>query len=128
MTVATIETGLVSCTKLADGMVVRLAGELGDEQLAALRDALLRPAGADIRDVVVDAGDVYAVSPAALAVLVAAHEWAVTGGRRFMLSRTSEAIEDALADCGIDAGLPRLHALGDDDGAVVIPVPRPAEA
>src|SRR5947209_16280993 len=104
MTVATVETGSVSCTRLADGMVVQLVGAVSDEQLPALRDALLRPAPSRVRDVVVDAGEVEEVSAAALAVLVAAHEWAVTGGRRFMLSRTSPALDEALAECGIDGG------------------------
>ena len=127
MTVATVETGQVSCTRLADGVVVQLAGEIGDEQLGALRQALLRPTSAELRDVVVDAGEVDAVSSGALAVLVAAHEWAVTGGRRFMLSRSSDAIEEALAECGIDSGLPRLHALGGEtEQGVVLPLPRGA--
>ena len=110
--------------------MVQLAGELGEEQLAELRQVLLRPAPAEVRDVVIDAGGLYAVSPTALAVLVAAHEWAVTGGRRFMLSRSSDALDEALADCGLDGDLPRLHALGDSDDAegVVIPMPRAARS
>src|SRR5437588_165768 len=68
MTLATVETGTVCCTRLADGMVVQLGGALGPEQLPALRDVLLRPAPAHLRDVVVDAGDVDYLAPEALAV------------------------------------------------------------
>jgi anti-anti-sigma regulatory factor len=127
MTVATVETGAISCTRLADGIVVQLSGAIGDEQTGALRNVLLRPAPVEIRDVVVDAGDVYAVSSSALAVLVAANEWAATGGRRFMLSRSCAALDEALRECGVEGGLPRLNALGGgdaDETGVVIPIPR----
>lgn len=137
MTVATLETGYVGCARLADGMVVQLGGELTDDYLPALRQVLLRPMPSHCRDVVVDAGEVTVVSPAALAVLVAANEWAVTGGRRFLLSRSSTALDEALLEYGVEGGLPRLHALdsgrraaagedaSDTEATVHMLIPRP---
>jgi anti-anti-sigma factor len=129
MTAMAVETGHVGCARLADGMLVQLAGEVGDEQLPALRHLLLAPVDEQCKDIVVDAGAVDEISPAALAVLVAAREWAEIQGVRFLLSRSSWAVEDALTLHGCLDGLPRLRELADaPDGAAGIAVPHQREA
>jgi len=107
----TVDTGHVGCARLADGMVVQLAGDLAREQLPLLRQVLLTPMPTDCRDVIVDAGGVERIDDAALAVLVAAREWIEEQGGRFMLSSCSEALDDALREIGFADGLPRLQEL-----------------
>src|SRR3954453_3842792 len=51
MTAMAIETGAVTSTHLADGLLVQLSGELGPEQLIEMRGSLLSPLPADCRDV-----------------------------------------------------------------------------
>src|SRR4051794_3114236 len=58
MTAMLVETGLVTSTRLADGLLVQLTGDLGEHHLAELRDTLLGPLPSECRDVVVDAGEV----------------------------------------------------------------------
>ena len=111
MAATLMDTGHVGCAALEDGLFVQLSGELGEEQLDLLRAVLLVPLPAECRDVVVDAGEVDALDDAALAVLVAAREWVEESERRFLLSRTSPALEEALARLGCEGGLPRLHQL-----------------
>ena len=54
MTAMAIETSAVTSTRMADGLLVRLAGELGTETLTDLRSTLLSPLPDGCRDVVVD--------------------------------------------------------------------------
>ena len=109
---ATIEeTGRVDSTYLADGKLVQLSGILGDAQLPAMRLALLMPLALEYRDVVVDAGDVCAISDDAVAVLVAAEQWATANGVRFMLSRRSRALEQVLTELDLMDALPLLSEL-----------------
>src|SRR3954470_1360452 len=126
MTAMTIETGAVSSTRMADGLLVRLAGELGTETLTDLRSTLLSPLPADCRDVVVDAGDVSDVEFEALAVVFAAWAWAEEQGARFLLSRTSAEFDAVLVDNGVAEDLPRLSELPSAPGAAVIPLQRVA--
>jgi anti-anti-sigma regulatory factor len=104
--------GSVNCVHLADGKLVQLSGRIGREELAALRLALLTPLFDDCRDVVIDAGDVVAVDDEAIAVLVAAEEWATYAGARLLLSRAAPVLEQALADLDFSNRIPRLAALG----------------
>jgi anti-anti-sigma regulatory factor len=107
MTTRAAEVGArVACVHLADGVVVRLGGTLTDDNVPELRDALLSPFAASCRDVVVDAGDVEDVTEPALAVLVAARDWAHDNGRRFFVSRLSPLVRAALRVC--DVSLPEL--------------------
>lgn len=129
MTAVAVETGHVGCARLADGMLVQLVGEVGDGQLPALRHLLLSPLDEECKDIVVDAGDVDEISPAALAVLVAAREWAQMQGVRFLLSRSSWALEDALTLHGCLDGLPRLNELPTaSDAGPGVTIPRQREA
>ena len=121
MTAMAVERGHVGCTRMADGLLVQLVGALDAAQLPALRQVLLSPLPEGCRDVVVDAGDVLDVEPAALAVLVAANEWIEEQGARFLLSRSAPALEDALAEHGLPEGLPRLNPL---PAAPRVPRPR----
>jgi len=126
MTTLTIETGAVTSSQLADGLLVQLSGELGAEQLAPLRSTLLSPLPAECRDVVVDAGEVVDVEFEALAILFAAWAWAEEHGARFLLSRTSEEFDAVLADNGVSEDLPRLSQLPSAPAAPVIPLQRVA--
>src|SRR6478672_5639039 len=126
MTAMAIETGAVTSTRMADGLLVRLAGELGTETLKDLRTTLLSPLPADCRDVVLDAGDVTDLEVEALAVVFAAWAWAEEHGARFLLSRTSAAFDAFLADNGVSDDLPRLSELPSAPAAPVIPLQRVA--
>lgn len=132
MTTQSIERpGCVETIALGDGCIVRLTGALDDTQVEPLRAALLTPPPPHRQDVVVDAGMVTDVTDAALAVLLAAGEWVAQHGRRFLVSRTSPAIDAALAATGLADSLPRLAPLGDASDAdadlsPLIPLPRPA--
>lgn len=126
MTAMAIETGSVTSTRMADGLLVRLSGELGSEQLTDLRSTLLSPLAAECRDVVVDAGDVTDVVIEALAIVFAAWAWTEDQGARFLLSRTSQEFEAALADNGVIDDLPRLSELPSAPDAPVIPIQRVA--
>ena len=118
-------TGTVNCVHLADGKLVQLSGRLGRSELPALRLALLTPLFDDCRDVVIDAGEVESVDDEAIAVLVAAEEWATYAGARLLLSRCAPAVEQALADLGMADRIPRLGAIGADASRpVLVPVPR----
>lgn len=123
-------SGEVSCSHLADGRLVRLAGDLGPAQLDRLRLTLLMPLPEGCRDVVVDAGEVTAVSDDVLAVLLAAPLWARDEGRRFLLSRTSTALDDLLDELDLTGDLPRLQPLGAPASSrpapALVPAPRTA--
>jgi len=126
MTATTTETTAVTSTRMADGLLVRLSGELGLEQLTEMRSTLLSPLPAECRDVVVDAGDVTDVDFDALAVVFAAWAWAEEQGARFLLSRTSAEFDAVLVDNGVAEDLPRLSELPSAPGAAVIPLQRVA--
>lgn len=126
MTAMAVETGLVTSTRLADGLLVQLAGELGCDQLAELRATLLSPLPPECRDVVIDAGDVTDMDFPALAVVFAAWAWAEEQGARFLLSRTSAEFEAALELNGVTDDLPRLAELPAAPAAPVIPLQRVA--
>ena len=124
MTAMAVETGLVTSTRLADGLLVQLAGDLDAQHLAELRTALLSPLAPECRDVVVDAGDVTDIDFDALSVIFAAWAWAEEHGARFLLSRTSPEFEDALESHGVVDDLPRLSELAAAPAAPVIPIQR----
>jgi anti-anti-sigma regulatory factor len=126
MTAMATETAAVTCTRMADGLLVQLAGELGSEQLAHMRSLLLSPLPAECRDVVIDAGDVTDLDLDALAIVFAAWAWAEDQGARFLLSRTSEEFDAVLADNGVAADLPRLSGLPSAPSAPIIPLQRVA--
>lgn len=134
VTAAIEETGRVDSTYLADGKLVQLSGILGDAQLPAMRLALLMPLALEYRDVVVDAGDVCAISDDAVAVLVAAEQWATANGVRFMLSRRSAALEQVLIELDLTDALPLLSELAANGwqrqpsrGLAPVPTQRPAD-
>ena len=103
--------GTVNCVHLADGKLVQLSGRIGHDELPALRLALLTPLFDDCHDVVIDAGEVVAIDDEAVAVLVAAEEWATYAGARLLLSRTAPVLEQALTELGFDGRIHRLAAL-----------------
>jgi anti-anti-sigma regulatory factor len=116
--------GSVQCSHLADGKLVRLAGQLADGALVGLRLALLSPLPDGCRDVVVDAGDVEAIDDTAVAILVAAREWSAIYGARLLLSRSAPALDRALDELDLVDQLPRLGAR--PGRAADLPAPRPA--
>jgi anti-anti-sigma factor len=104
--------GTVSANVLADGIVVRLNGSLDVASLPDLRATLLssRPDGCD--DVLVDAGQVTEVHERALAVLVAAAEWARQTGGRLRFAAMSPALVDTANYFDVADLLPRLPGPG----------------
>src|SRR4051794_23390735 len=102
--------GRVHCVHLADGKLVRLSGTLGEAELSRLRLALLAPLAEDCHDVVVDAGEVEVVDDEAVAILLAARDWAEECGARMLLSRCGPALEKVLAELDMTDALPRLGA------------------
>jgi anti-anti-sigma regulatory factor len=111
--------GAVTANVLADGIVVRLAGSLDVASLGDLRATLLtpRPEGRD--DVLVDAGQVTEVHERALAVLVAAADWAQQTGGRLRFAAISPAMLDTAAYFGVTDLLPRLPGPGGRAGEAV---------
>ena len=103
--------GTVNCVHLADGKLVQLSGRIGHAELPALRLALLTPMFDDCHDVVIDAGEVVAIDDDAIAVLMAAEEWASYAGARLLLSRVSPALEQALDELDFTDRIQRLAAL-----------------
>jgi anti-anti-sigma regulatory factor len=103
--------GAVNCVHLADGKLVQLSGRIGQQELTSMRLALLTPLPDDCRDVVVDAGEVEDVDDAAVAVLVAAREWAATAGARLLLSRSAPALDRVLDELDMTDEIPRLGAV-----------------
>lgn len=106
-----ISSGTVNCMQLADGKLVQLSGHIGAAELPALRLALLAPLFAGCQDVVIDAGEVVAIDDQAMAVVVAAEEWATYAGARLLLSRATPVFEQALADLGFADGIRRITDL-----------------
>jgi anti-anti-sigma regulatory factor len=104
--------GTVSANVLADGIVVRLTGSLDVASLPELRATLLtsRPEGCD--DVLVDAGHVTEVHERALAVLVAAADWASETGGRLRFAAMSSALIDTADYFSVTDLLPRLPGPG----------------
>lgn len=112
MAAMVLETsGQVTTSLLTDGMIVRLTGDVTEPAVSLLRDTLLTVLPAGCRDVLVDAGEVTSIVPSALAVLFAGWAWIEEHDGRFMLSRTSRAFDDALAEHGVVDELPRLTPL-----------------
>jgi anti-anti-sigma regulatory factor len=102
----------IEVSALADGVVVRLAGAFGSDDADRLRGALLRPRPAACRDVLVDAGAVTQLDDTALAVLVAAPDWADQTGGQLSFTRLSEPIRTAAAELGIMRLMPLLPPPG----------------
>jgi anti-anti-sigma regulatory factor len=102
--------GHVNCAHLADGKFVQLGGCLGEADLPALRLALLTPLFDECRDIVIDAGEVDEIDDCAVAVLVAATEWAHSAGVRVLLSRSTATFDDTLEALDLADLLPRLSA------------------
>jgi anti-anti-sigma regulatory factor len=113
MSTMTADTlGTVSANVLADGIIVRLHGSLDVASLPDLRATLLstRPEGCD--DVLVDAGHVTEVHERALAVLIAASEWARQTGGRLRFAAMSPALVDTAEYFDVTDLLPRLPGPG----------------
>ena len=113
MSTMTADTlGTVSANVLADGIIVRLKGSLDVASLPDLRATLLstRPEGCD--DVLVDAGHVTEVHERALAVLIAASEWARQTGGRLRFAAISPALVDTAHYFDVTDLLPRLPGPG----------------
>ncbi|HTC69653.1 MAG TPA: STAS domain-containing protein, partial [Acidothermaceae bacterium] len=109
MSTMTADTlGTVSANVLADGIIVRLNGSLDVASLPDLRGTLLssRPEGCD--DVLVDAGHVTEIHERALAVLIAAAEWARQTGGRLRFAAMSPALIDTAEYFDVTDLLPRL--------------------
>ena len=98
----------VSLTRLADGIIVQLQGEVSTTVLPQLRRALLMPLPTSCRDVILDAGAVTGIDDAALAALLAARDWAGAAGRRFSDVRISPALEAILAELALPEALAPL--------------------
>src|SRR3954470_15911145 len=101
MTAALERTGYVTTSHLADGRIVQLSRAFGLDELGSLRTAFLSPLPSHCRDVVVDGGAVTEITDEAVAVLLAACMWADQHGARFLLSRSSEALDDILDEIGV---------------------------
>jgi anti-anti-sigma regulatory factor len=99
---------VVEVSTLADGVVIRLAGAFRKADAELLRGALLRPRPAACRDVIVDAGGVTEVDEHALAVLVAALEWADETGGQLSFSRVSPSLQSLAAQLGFMRMMPLL--------------------
>jgi anti-anti-sigma regulatory factor len=113
MSTMTADTlGTVSANVLADGIIVRLNGSLDVASLPDLRGTLLstRPEGCD--DVLVDAGHVTEVHERALAVLIAAAEWARQTGGRLRFAAMSPALVETAEYFDVTDLLPRLPGPG----------------
>ncbi len=110
MTADSVST--VSANVLADGIVVRLSGSLDAASLPDLRATLLRqrPEGCD--DVLVDAGHVTEVHERALAVLVAAADWASETGGRLQFAAISKPLLETAEYFDVTDLLPRLPGPG----------------
>ena len=104
--------GTVSANVLADGIVVRLSGSLDAASLPDLRSALLttRPEGCD--DVLIDGGGVTEVHERALAVLVAASDWAAQTRGRLQFAAMSPAMVSTAEYFDVEDLLPRLPGPG----------------
>lgn len=107
-----VATGAVNCVHLGDGKLVQLSGRLGQDELPALRLALLTPLFDECRDVVVDAGEVEYIEDEAIAVLLAADEWATYAGARLLISRAAPVVEQALFELDLADRFKRLSPLG----------------
>jgi anti-anti-sigma regulatory factor len=111
-TMTAADFGTVSTTCLGDGLVVRLSGSLDVDSLDDLRGALLvdRPEGCN--DVMVDAAQVTEVHERALAVLIAAVDWAEQTGGRLRFAAISSSLVETAAFFDVADLLPRLPAPG----------------
>jgi anti-anti-sigma regulatory factor len=111
-TMTAAEFGSVSVTCLDDGLVVRLSGSLDADSLTDLRVALLteRPERCD--DVLVDAGQVSEIHERALAVLIAAGDWAEQTGGRLRFAAISASMLETAEYFDVCDLLPRLPAPG----------------
>jgi anti-anti-sigma regulatory factor len=127
MTAALERTGHVTTSDLADGKLVQLAGAVGEPELDPLRRAFLMPLAGHCRDIVVDGGAITEITDDAVAILLAACTWAQQHGARFLISRSSETLDDVLDELGVYDELPRLSQLAAHSGpdAVVAELPRP---
>jgi anti-anti-sigma regulatory factor len=129
MTSALETSGRLECTHLADGKLVRLSGCFGEAELVGLRLALLTPLAEDCRDVVIDAGELTHITDEAVAILVAARDWAEFSGARLLVSRSAPALDQVLEDLAFTEALPRLSPLGgpaaDAPAVTSVPSPRP---
>jgi len=113
MSTMTADTlGTVSANVLADGIIIRLNGSLDVASLPDLRATLLslRPEGC--YDVLVDAGHVTEVHERALAVLIAAAEWARQTGGRLRFAAMSPALVNTADYFDVTDLLPRLPGPG----------------
>ncbi|MCU1675324.1 MAG: anti-sigma-factor antagonist [Frankiales bacterium] len=117
-TMAVLARSSADATFTADGMFVRIAGELDGQSLSQLRSSLLRTRPAASSDVIVDAGAVTYVNDSALAVLVAASAWAANSGAAISYSRMSDALRTEVEALGLETAMPMLAPIGARAGSV----------
>src|SRR3954447_3130767 len=111
-TMAVLARSSADATYTADGMFVRLAGELDSQSLSQLRSTLLRTRPEACKDLIIDAGAVTYVDDSALAVLVAASAWAASSGATVSYSRMSETLRTEVRALDLDAAMPMLAPIG----------------
>ena len=111
-TMTVLARSSADATYTADGMFVRIAGELDGQSLSQLRSSLLRTRPAVCRDVIVDAGAVTYDDDDALAVLIAAGAWAANTGATISYSRMSDVLRAEVEALGLEAALPMLAPIG----------------
>jgi anti-anti-sigma regulatory factor len=115
---ATPTAATVSLTRLADGIIVQLQGEVSTAVLPQLRRALLMPMPTNCRDVILDAGAVTGIDDAALAALLAARDWAGAAGRRFSAVRISPQLAAVLEELALPEALALLAPITPPPDAV----------
>jgi anti-anti-sigma factor len=111
-TMAVLARSSADATYTADGVFVRIAGELDAQSLPQLRSTLLRNRPDHCRDVIIDAGAVTYVDDSALAVLVAAGAWAANSGATISYSRMSATLRDEVDALDLAAAMPMLAPVG----------------
>ena len=118
-TMAVLARSSADATYTADGMFVRIAGDLDGQSLSQLRSSLLRTRPAHCRDIIVDAGAVSFVDDDALAVLVAASAWAANSGAAISYSRMSDTLRLEVEALGLQAAMPMLASIGTRAGTAI---------
>jgi anti-anti-sigma factor len=83
----------MSVSTTADGLLLRIAGELDDSTVGAVGAALTTGAATSVTAVDVDLGEVTFLSLRALGVLVTAHDDLAARGGRLVISSCSPVVQ-----------------------------------